>query len=108
MLPMKRFIVISVALLVVFSAAVTGCDTEDYQPPDSETGAESEYPYPGGLSSTLVPNLELDLYAYVHEDSPITIPAEIAGATGDIEAESLAIWGVLVGEDLAYGMGIAL
>lgn len=65
-------------------------------------------PSPGELSATLVPNTQLDLYIYIKQDSPTTVPAGMLNVPQDIDVESLAIWGVPAKDDLAFAIGITL
>jgi len=65
-------------------------------------------PSPGELSSTLVPNMNLDVYIYSKQESPTTIPAEMVNAPHDIDVESFAVWGVPAEDDFAFGASLTL
>jgi len=52
--------------------------------------------------------MDLDVYVYVKQDSPTTLPADLIDAPIDIEVESLAIWGVRAGDDFAFGAALTL
>jgi len=87
------------ALLIVALLLGVGCRGAGEQLPSTS---------PGELSSTLVPNVELDLYAYARQDSPTIIPAGMINAPDDIEVEALAVWGVPAENDFTFGMGFTL
>jgi len=63
---------------------------------------------PEGLASTLVPNTDLDLYVYVKQDNPTTLPKDMIDLPLDVSVESFAIWGISANDDFAFGGGIAL
>lgn len=69
-------------------------------------------PPPTELSSTLVPNVPLDVYVYARQDSPTEIPAEMINVPDDIAVESWALWGYFPidtpFDDSAVGMGLTL
>jgi len=81
-------------LLLAISVIGVGCAEEAGQPP--ETSSTSE------LSSTLVPNVPLDIYLYARQDSPTMLPAEMVDAPYDIGVESLAAWGVPAEDSFAW------
>ena len=87
-------------LLLATPIIGVGCQEAERQPPTESARSE--------LSSTLVPNTPLDLYIYSRQDSPTRIPAEMVDASSDINVDSLAVWGVPVADDFAFGMGITL
>jgi len=87
------------ALLIVVLVISVGCQGDEGQIPSTS---------PGELSSTLVPNVDLDLYAYARQDSPTIIPAKMINAPHDIEVEALAIWGMPAENEFVFGMGLAL
>ena len=62
----------------------------------------------GALSSTMVPNMDLDVYVYVNQESPTTVPAGMVKAPIDVEVESLAIWGVSTESAFAFGGALTL
>ena len=95
-----RLLIIALALLMTIPIATVGCQ---------EKGEPlTKAPSAGALSSTLVPNMNLDVYVYVKQDSPTTLPADMINAPIDIEVELLAIWGVSTEDDFAFGGAFAL
>ncbi|MFC1902900.1 hypothetical protein ACFLX4_02395 [Chloroflexota bacterium] len=96
----RRLLIAFLLLSIVAATIGMGCD--------GEVGQPSAMPSPGQLSSTLVPNVPLDMYVYARQDSPTMIPAKMADAPGDIAVESLAIWGVPPENSFAIGMGLTL
>lgn len=94
-------LLIPVLVLVVAGMVVsTGCQAEKRQ--------LLPVPSPMGLSSTLVPNVPLDVYVYMKQESPTSIPAKMVGASHDINVESLAVWGVPGEDSFAFGVGLTL
>jgi hypothetical protein len=85
-------------LIIATPIMSVGCEGGELPPPSS----------PGEFSPALVPNTDLDVYIYAKQDSPTTIPAWLVDAPGDIEVESLALWGVPTEDEFALGIGIAL
>jgi hypothetical protein len=65
-------------------------------------------PSPAALSSTLVPNMPLEVYLYARQSHPTTIPAKMMDMPQDIVVDSLAIWGVQVDDIFALGIGLTL
>jgi hypothetical protein len=47
------------------------------------------------ISKTQVPNLNLDLYLNIKQESPIIVPRDLTGSANDISIDSLAIWGIV-------------
>jgi hypothetical protein len=58
------------------------------------------------LSATMVPNTDIDMYFFVKQATPTTVPKSLIGTPIDIVAESLSLWGI-VNED-NYTIGGAL
>jgi hypothetical protein len=50
------------------------------------------------LVSTLVPPEDLDLYIYINQGVPTTVPSSLTGTPVNIAVQSLAIWGILNNE----------
>ena len=93
--------IIIVVMLVAVTIAGAGCqEEEEVPPPPAAVGIE--------LSSTLVPDIVLDVYVYARQEGPTTVPGEIIGAQFDITAESLAMWGVATEEHFIFGGGLTL
>ncbi len=67
-------------------------------------------PSPAGidLSSTMVPNLDMDVYAYFKQDSPTKIPRSLVGSPSDVSVASLAIWGLTANDQLTTGGALTL
>ncbi|MFC1962662.1 hypothetical protein ACFLWB_01500 [Chloroflexota bacterium] len=94
-------LLIPVLVLVVTGMVIsTGCQAEKRQ--------LAPAPSPMELSSTLVPNMPLDVYVYMKQESPTSIPAKMVGAYHDINVESLAVWGVPGEDSFAFGVGLTL
>jgi len=91
---------IALALVMAIPIATVGCQ-EGEEP-------QVKAPPAGALSSTLVPNMDLDVYGYIKQDRPTTLPAEMINAPLDIDVEALAIWGVSTEDDFAFGGALAL
>lgn len=95
-----KLLIIGLALTMAISISVVGCQEKE-EPRAKAPSAEA-------LSSTLVPNMDLDVYVYLKQDSPTTLPAEMINAPLDIDVESLAIWGVITEDDFAFGGALTL
>ncbi|TRZ48244.1 MAG: hypothetical protein D4S01_10660 [Dehalococcoidia bacterium] len=88
-------------VLVIATLIISvGCQGEGGQLPAPSSSSE--------LSSTLVPNMALDVYVYAKQDSPTMIPAEMVDAPYDVGVESLAVWGVFAEDKFAFGVGLTL
>ena len=94
----KVFLLI-LSFLIVISFTIIGCQEEQEQLPQ---------PSPTMISSTLVPNVPLDVYLYARQDDLTTIPAEMLNMPEDVSVESLAIWGVADEDELVLGIAITL
>ena len=94
-----RLLVIILALLLITPIVAIGCQQELEPPPAAP---------PSRLSSTLVPNIPLDVYLYARQSRPTTIPADMIDAPQDVNIESLAVWGVPAGDEFAFGIALAL
>ncbi|MBI4187539.1 MAG: hypothetical protein HY530_08575 [Chloroflexi bacterium] len=86
-------------LLIVIPIASAGCQRET---------APTPAPSPAELSTTLVPNVPLDIYLYARQSRPTTVPAKMVNTPQDTSIESLAIWGVPAADDFAFGMALTL
>lgn len=95
-----KLLITLVILLLATVIISAGCQKEREQRPASSTVGE--------LSKTLVPNTDLDLYLYVEQDKPTILPSDIINAPFDVVAESLAIWGIPMKDDFAFGGGLTL
>jgi len=94
-----KLLLISLALLMAVPVTA-GCQAQE-EP-------QVTMPAIGTLSSTMVPDMDLDIYVYVNQESPTTVPAGMVNAPIDIEAKSLAIWGVSTDSDFAFGGALSL
>ncbi|MFC2002954.1 hypothetical protein ACFLV4_03295 [Chloroflexota bacterium] len=95
-----KLLVIILVLVIAIPIIPVGCQEQEELPVTS--------PATKALSSTLVPNMELDVYIYIKQDNPTTLPAAIINAPLDVDVESLAIWGVHAEGDLTFGAGLTL
>ena len=95
-----KLLIMGLALLMAIPITAVGCQ-ENEEPRAKAPSAEA-------LSSTLVPNMDLDVYVYLKQDSPTTLPAEMINAPLDVDVESLAIWGVSAEDDFAFGGALTL
>jgi hypothetical protein len=93
-------LIIIVIILAALPITGAGCQGKEIPPPAAVAGME--------LSSTLVPDIDFDVYVYVKQESPTTVPGEIIGTSFDITGESLAMWGVATGEYFIFGGGLTL
>ena len=94
-----KLLILVLSLLIVTLILGTGCQEEVTQ---------SIAPSTSALSTTLVPNVSLDVYLYAKQVNPTTIPEEMINASQDVSIESLAVWGVSVNEDFAFGIALIL
>ncbi|MFC1907057.1 hypothetical protein ACFLW8_03115 [Chloroflexota bacterium] len=95
-----KLFVVFLALVIAIPMAAVGCQ-EAGKPP-------TEAPAVGNLSSTLVPNMNLDIYVYIKQDRPTSLPSAMINAPVDISVESLAVWGVSTEDDLAFGGALTI
>ncbi|MFC2066345.1 hypothetical protein ACFLUO_04705 [Chloroflexota bacterium] len=95
----NKLLVTSLLFLLIFIPIITvGCHEEVAQPPATSTHSE--------LSTTLVPNMNLDMYVYAKQDNPTIVPKEFIGATSDVVAESLSLWGIPTEDTIILGGGL--
>ena len=95
----KKLLAIFLIFLLVTPVVSMGCQEEAKSPAPAS---------PGGLSSTLVPNLDLDIYVYIKQDSPTTLTADMTNVPFDIATVSLGIWGIATKDEIAFGGGLTL
>jgi hypothetical protein len=88
--------------IIPLSLAISACASI----PTSTTTSASATSLSDELSSTMVPNTDIDMYLLVKQASPTTVPKTLIGTPIDIVAESLSLWGI-VNED-TYTIGGAL
>ncbi len=92
-------------ILLLSAPVVAGCHPEKKLPDKTKPYVP---PSPSQLSSTMVPNVPLDVYIYARQDKPTKIPADMVGLRSDVELNGSALWGVSSGDDFAFGAGITL
>ncbi len=92
-----RSLAVTCLLVVLGVVILVGCSR---QKPPAPAGID--------LSSTLVPNLDLDAYVYIKQESPTNIPKSLIAAPSDLSVESLAIWGVAQGDEFNIGGALRL
>jgi len=95
----KKLLAILFMLLLVTSIIGMGCQEEAKSPAPAS---------PVGLSSTMVPNLDLDIYVYIKQDNPTILPSDKIDLPFDITTISLGIWGIAVEGDFTFGGGLTL
>ena len=100
----KKLLIPVLVLLIAIS--VIGCQEEE-KPPSAPV-APRGLPSPSELCRTSVPNTDLDVYLYIKQDNPTTLPADMFNMSFDLEVESLAIWGVPVEDNFTFGYGLTL
>jgi len=86
------------SFLVFASIIVVGCQEEVTQPIATSTRSD--------ISTTLVPDIDLDMYVYVKQDDPTTVPKSLIGTSLDMVAESLALWGIPTEDAFILGGGL--
>lgn len=93
-------LLVTVLLLFLISTPLitVGCQEEVTQPPPTSTHSD--------LSTTLVPNIELDMYVYVKQDNPTTVPKDLVDTPLDVVSESLALWGIPTEDSIILGGGL--
>ena len=94
----QKLFILFLVLSIAFPILSTGCE-------GAEEGL-SEASFSSKSSAFLVPNTRLDVYVYVKQERPITVPAEMINMPDDIDVESLSIWGVPAEDRLAFGFGL--
>ena len=95
----NKLLAIFLIFLLVTPIIGMGCQEEVKSPAPASSS---------GLSSTLVPNLELDIYVYIKQESPTILPSDKIDLPFDITTLSLGIWGVAIEDDFAFGGGLTL
>ena len=86
-------------LLLVFLLLGVGCFGDMEQLPVSS---------PDTLAALLVPDTNLELYAYAKQERPTIIPSKIINLSHDIRVDSLAVWGLPSEKGLVFGAGLTL
>ncbi|MFC1977923.1 hypothetical protein ACFLWS_06650 [Chloroflexota bacterium] len=94
----KPLVTVLLLFLVSTPLLAVACEEKTQPPPPS---------IHSDLSTTLVPNIDLDMYVYVKQDNPTTVPKGLVGTPLDVVAESLALWGIPTGDTLILGGGLA-
>lgn len=96
----NKLLIAILTMSIAIPITTNGCQPQEETLPAA--------PATTALSSTLVPNMDLDVYIYIKQDSPTTLPADIIGAPFDVDVESLAIWGVRTENDFTFGAALTL
>jgi hypothetical protein len=92
-----RYALISSLIIIVFLIPLIGAGCES--PVISGTIASE-------LAATMVPDVNLDIYLYIKQEGPTTVPKDLINSPTDIKVDSLAIWGLI--NDTTYSIGGAL
>jgi len=90
--PGRLLMLFLVALMALVPMAASGCRSQ--APAPAAVGLD--------LARTQVPKLDLDAYVYVKQEQPTRVPGSLVGQD-DLAVESLAVWGVVDGSQLAIG-----
>ncbi len=90
--------IILLIMLVTIPIIGVGCEREERQPSAPLPNIE--------LSSTLVPNTDLDVYIFVKQEKPTTVPKDISGTPFGVVVESLALWGIPTEDAFTFGGGL--
>jgi hypothetical protein len=85
-------------ILMIVSISSLGCEEEE--PEEANPTGRME------LSSTLVPDIDLDMYVYIRQDNPTAVLKDIINVPIDINVVSMAVWGVDNEENYAFGGGL--
>lgn len=92
----KRLPVLAFVLLLLFSVLGVGCFGDVDQFPIASADK---------FAALMVPDTNLELYAYAKQDRPTIIPAKIINLPHDIRVDSLAVWGLPSDKGLVFGAG---
>lgn len=98
--PIKNILVGTVLLMVLTSIPIISAGCQEDSPLPSTAS--------GKLSSTLVPNIDVDVYVYFKQENPTTIPKGLIGTPLDLEVESLALWSIPTEDKFILGGGLTL
>jgi hypothetical protein len=95
-----RYLFLSTLLVILASIPVlgAGCEKASVQAPVPSTSF--------GLSSSLVPNLGLDVYVYVKQGNPTIVPKDLINVPADVAVESLSLWGIADADTMVFGGGL--
>lgn len=96
----KIAFIMLIIVLVVIPAIGLGCQEEEPEP--TETPLSSNM----SLASTLVPDMDFDIYVYISQDGPTPVLKDIIGSTFDISVDSLSVWGIAAEESYALSGGL--
>ena len=94
----KLFVTVLLLLLISTPLIAVGCQEEVTQPPATSTHSD--------LSTTLVPNIDIDMYVYVKQANPTTVSKGLVGISLDVVVESLALWGIPTEDAFIFGGGL--
>ena len=91
-------IMLILCLLIVTPIIAVGCEEEATPPPATSIHSN--------LSTTLVPNIDIDMYVFAKQDEPTAVPKDLIGTSLDVVVESLALWGIPTEDDFILGGGL--
>ena len=94
----KLFVMVFLFLIIPTFIIAAGCQKEVTQPPPTSIHSD--------LSTTLVPNIDLDIYVYAKQDNPTTVPKSLVSTSLDLVAESIALWGIPTEDTFILGGGL--
>ncbi|MFC1933080.1 hypothetical protein ACFLXU_05590 [Chloroflexota bacterium] len=94
----KLLVTVLLLFLISIPIIALGCQEEVTQPPAASTHSD--------LSTTLVPNIDIDMYVYAKQDNPTTVPKGLVCTSLDVVAESLALWGIPTEDAFILGGGL--
>ena len=102
---LTRYIVSISLTIMLLAIPITsaGCEEEKLPPP-----SPSPSPTTIDLSSTLVPNTDLDVYVYAKQENPTTVPKDMIDTPFDLNVASMALWGIPTDEDFTFGGALTL
>ncbi|MFC2056940.1 hypothetical protein ACFLTO_05180 [Chloroflexota bacterium] len=94
----KLLVTVFLIFLMSILLIAGGCKEEVTKPQPTSTLND--------LSTTLVPNIDLDMYVYVKQDNPTIVYKNLVGTSLDVVAESLALWGIPTEDTFMLGGGL--
>jgi len=94
----KLLVTVLLCGLLSTTIVAVGCQEEVTQPP--ATLIHSDF------STTLVPNIDLDMYVYVRQENLTIVPESLVDTSLDVVAESLAIWVIPTADTLIFSGGL--
>ena len=86
-------------LLIAVVLPLAGCDVAVPPAPTSGTLA---------VAQNRVPDMPLDVYAYIHQPQPTVVPLELLQVPADLKVASLAMWGVVANNNFSWGGALTM